>query len=50
VRTPAEVESAFAEFVEGTGPMLVDAIADRGVPAPISAWIEAAAHANIFSE
>jgi len=50
VRTPAEAESAFAEFVSGSGPMLVDAIAGRDFSTPIAAWTEAAAHANIFSE
>ncbi len=50
VRTAEEAEAAFAEFVAGSGPMLVDAIVDRDATTPIAAWIDAMAHGNIFSE
>jgi acetolactate synthase-1/2/3 large subunit len=49
-RTAAEVEGAFAGFVAGSGPMLVDVIADRDASTPIAAWTDAVAHGNIFSE
>lgn len=50
VRTAGEVERAFAEFVSGSGPMLVDVLADRDATTPIAAWSEAQRHPNIFSE
>jgi len=50
VTTSGETEKAFATFVSGSGPMLINVIADRDATTPIAAWAEAAKHPNIFAE
>jgi acetolactate synthase-1/2/3 large subunit len=50
VTTSAEAERAFAGFVSGSGPKLVNVIADRDATTPIAAWTEAGKHPNIFAE
>lgn len=47
-RTPAEVETHLAEFVAGSGPMLINAVVGRDFPTPIEAW--STPHPNVFSE
>jgi acetolactate synthase-1/2/3 large subunit len=50
VEDPSRLASAFAEFVERGGPMLVDVRCDREAPTPVAPWAEAARHPDIFAE
>lgn len=50
VRSPAELAPAFDAFLQGEGPMLVDAVCGRDFSTPIEAWSHALAEPNIFAE
>ncbi len=50
VRSPGDLGPAFADFLRGGGPMLVDAVCGRDFATPIEAWAQAAGEPDIFSE